>query len=381
MEIGLLTNIASPYKTLQINEYCNIKNVNITVYYTEPNNKKIKWEEKIARFKEVPLKQINFFSRLNLILNKGIFKILYKSDLIIISGYDQLSMIFMSILCFLFNKPYVVFFDGISKNRLSIRESKFKKLLKKFIVNKSTAVMANGSIGRLYLQNVLSCPKEKIYNQYLSIDYKAINQLAIDKDKYRAYYRNKYNIDDSAKVLLYSGRLIDKKNVEKVIYALSKLKRDDITFLITGGGILEERLRILAEELDINIIITGFIDVQEELFKHYFAADCLILPSIDEPWGLVVNEAMVAGLPVIASDICGCSLDLVKNGVNGFTINPSSVEDIAEKINHVLSKENINMFGEQSKIIISEWTFENSRKNLEAIINDFTLKKEIHKSK
>lgn len=369
MDIGILTNIASPYKTLQINEYCNIKEVNITVYYTEPNNKKIKWEEKKARFKEIPLKQVNLFSRLNLILNKGIFKILHKSDLIIISGYEQLSMIFMSILCVLFNKPYVVFFDGISKNRLNIRESKIKKTLKKFIVNRSTAVMANGSIGRLYLQNVLSCPKEKIYNQYLSIDYRAINQLAKDKAKYREHYRKKYNIDNSAKVLLYSGRLIDKKNVDKVIYALSQLKRDDITFLITGGGELEERVRTLAKELGINIIITGFIDVQEELFKHYFAADCLILPSKDEPWGLVVNEAMVAGLPVIVSDICGCSLDLVENGVNGFTINPSSVEDIAEKINRVLYNENIKMLAEQSKIIISEWTFENSRKSLETIIN------------
>src|SRR5699024_3691456 len=104
----------------------------------------------------------------------------------------------------------------------------------------------------------------------------------------------------------------------------------------TGGGILEDRVKKLANELGVNIIITGFISNQEELFKHYFAADVLVLPSLDEPWGLVVNECMATELPIIVSEICGCSKDLVISGENGYHINPKDIDDISNKIKQVL---------------------------------------------
>ena len=235
--------------------------------------------------------------------------------------------------------------------------------------------MGNGTVSKKYFNEVYRYPLDRIYNQYLTVDSDKLNKLYIDREKYRREYREKFKIDKDEKVLIYSGRLIDIKNVESVIKAISHLDRKDLTFLITGGGELEEELKILSEKLGVKTIITGFMSDQEELFKHYFVGDALILPSVYEPWGLVVNEAMFVGLPVLVSDICGCSLDLVKNGENGYIIDSFNIEDIKLKINDVLYNNYIEDMSLKSRLIINEWKFSNSRFSLENIIYDMNKNK------
>ncbi len=119
-----------------------------------------------------------------------------------------------------------------------------------------------------------------------------------------------------------------------------------------------------------NTIVTGFISSQSDLFKKYFAGDCLILPSYNEPWGLVVNEAMAASLPIIISDQCGASLDLVKNEYNGYIVKAGDVGDIANAIKKLIENEKLReKMGENSKNIISSWNFQNSRKSFEKMMN------------
>lgn len=370
MKVGFITNISSPYKTLQVEEFCKIDNIELTVYYTEPENKKIKWEEIDSAFKEIKLDQYNFLAKYNLILNKGIKEIIKKNDLILLSGYEQLSMIYASQLCKLYKKPYVILFDGISKFKLDKEGNKLKKFIKKIVINGSSYVMANGKVGRDYFEKGFNYPSDRIFNQYLSIDSKKIKLLSEKKGEYRKSYREKYNIDGNKKVLMYSGRLIEKKNVEIAIEAIAKLNKQDIVLFITGGGELKNNILELGNSLGVEIIITGFIDKQEELFKHYFMADALILPSKDEPWGLVVNEGMTAGLPVLVSDICGCSDDLVVDGENGYLINCLDKHDISSKIYKLLYENDAQQMGKKSEEIISEWTFVNSKNSLECIINN-----------
>lgn len=190
-----------------------------------------------------------------------------------------------------------------------------------------------------------------------------------DKYKYRELIRRKYNISRNDKVIIYSGRLVKIKNIKSVIKAINKINKNNIVFLIVGDGELNTELSELSKELNIKCVITGFIEKQEELFKHYFAGDCFILPSIDEPWGLVVNEAMAAGLPIIVSDICGCSKDLVVDGENGYIVNSKNIDEMANKIKEILFDSNIELIGRKSKKIISSWNFSNSRLELEKIIN------------
>ena len=241
------------------------------------------------------------------------------------------------------------------------------------VINGSCFIMGNGEVSKRYFNEVFGYPCERIYNQYLTVDSKKINSLYDDRKLYRKMYRDKLNINDEDIVLVYSGRLISIKNVEALIKAVSILNRDNIVILITGGGELEGKLKSLSKKLGVKIIVTGFIYEQENLFKHYFVGDLLILPSIEEPWGLVVNEAMLAGLPVIVSHVCGCSLDLVKDGYNGYLINPNDINDIKLKL-ELLIESNLKKMGENSRKLISNWNFSESRKEFEKIINVLNVK-------
>src|SRR5262249_39282768 len=100
------------------------------------------------------------------------------------------------------------------------------------------------------------------------------------------------------------------------------------TVVMVGSGELEPELRVYCEQhrLD-NVIFTGFVN-QADLPALYSASDIFVLPSQDEPWGLAVNEAMCAGLPIIVSRDVGCAVDLVKDDVNGFTPAAGDIEGL-----------------------------------------------------
>lgn len=370
MKIAFVTNLRAPYRTLQLNEYGNLENVSLTAYYTDKSNENRKWNLHNAdNFKEVDMKGYRIFKKYGYI-NSGIIKIVKENDLIVLGCYEQPTYIVISVLCRIFNKKYILSFDGISTDRLYKKENRFKKYIKKIVINKAEYIMGNGLVSKGYFNKQFNYPNEKIFNQFLTVDSNLINILYEEKEKLRVYYRKKYNISEKEKVIIYSGRLIDIKNVDSVIRALSKFNDEKITFLIIGSGYLESDLKELANKLKVNIVFTGFIETQEELFKHYFIGDALILPSLYEPWGLVVNEAMISGLPVIVSKICGCSLDLVENGVNGYIIDPDDVNDIKKAIEDLFFKDDINLMGKNSRRIIKEWTFINSRMNLSKIIDN-----------
>lgn len=368
MKISFITNLRAPYRTLQVNEWTNIPNTNFHVYYTDPPSSNRTWNlpEK-TNFKETDLSGYRISKKYGY-LNKSLTKVVRNSDLVIIGGYEKPTYLLISLLCRIFKVNYILLFDGISTDRIESKEAWHKKIIKKAIVDKSKFIFANGTVSKKYFVNQFEYNESRIFNQTLSVDTVRINELKADNKNIRIQLREKYKIASSEKVLIYSGRLIDIKNVERVIHALSKMNRKDVTFLIVGGGELENHLQKLSDDLKVKTIITGFVNDQESVFKHYFAGDYFILPSIEEPWGLVVNEAMSAGLPVIVSELCGCSLDLVKDGQNGYKINPFEANDISNKLETIFNQKFIEKMNLSSLEIIKKWTFEESKSELQKII-------------
>ncbi|MGG7058145.1 glycosyltransferase family 4 protein [Clostridium tertium] len=368
MKIAVVTSIKAPYRTLQLEEVCRNKSIDMSVYYTKRGKEDRDWEVNNTNiFKEIYLENIKAFDKYGT-LNKGLKEIVKNNDIIFIGGYDKPTYIILSLLCRFYKKPYVIIFDGISCDRLTTKENILKKLIKNLVIKHSSAIWGNGTVSRRYFNEVFNYPVEKIYNQYLTIDGERIKSIGEDKDYIRKKLRVKYGIAEDEKVLQYSGRIVDVKNLKVVVEAISKIKDSKITLFITGGGIQEEELKILAKELSVKLIITGFINNQDELFTNYYVSDVFILPSRYEPWGLVVNEAMFAGLPILVSHLCGCSLDFIKSN-NGYVINPFSIEDIEYKIKMIVSECDLISMGRSSKEIIGEYSFVNSSKSFNNIIN------------
>lgn len=120
------------------------------------------------------------------------------------------------------------------------------------------------------------------------------------------------------------------------------------------------------EELHLQecVVLPGFKQYGE-LPVYYGLASCLILASTSETWGLVVNEAMASGLPVLVSKACGCCEDLVREGENGFSFDPLSVDEMAEKMRMISHGEyDLAKMGQASQEIIANWGCDNFARNL-----------------
>ena len=168
--------------------------------------------------------------------------------------------------------------------------------------------------------------------------------------------------------LLYVGRFVPDKNLHRLIEAFARAADhpalDGWQLVMVGGGVLEAELRRQAAPLGRRIQFCGFQHL-DRLPDYYGLAQALILPSVSEPWGLVVNEAMASGLPVIVSRQCGSASDLVFPGVNGTIIDPEDPRDIARAITEMASdRPRRGAFGEASRRIVETFSLETWSKAL-----------------
>lgn len=368
LRVSFITNIPTPYRIWQL-EHVKRRFYNLKVYFTDDVR-----EER--RYWEINKSQIDYFYYLPLIFstqkygsfNRKVLNIVLNSDIIILGGYDQPTYVMIAFLCKVFNKPYILLLDGIAPSRIKNLEEnnrqniKFK--LKKVIVNSASAFWVNGKVSKLYLQKIFQIDEKKIFNQYLPIYEKPFLENIVNKLKIRKEMRRIYKIKENEKVILYSGRFLKRKRFDDIVKALSLLKNKNSYHILAIGDFPDRRLMNLNKNINLNYI--GFVK-PEHLYKYYFMSDMLILPSEDEPWGLVVNEAIFSDLPVISSDDCGSSLDLVKNGKNGFIYKTGDIGELAKCV-----KDISNLNYDQVKIINRElkkiWNVRNSVRSLERAI-------------
>ena len=152
----------------------------------------------------------------------------------------------------------------------------------------------------------------------------------------RTAARASFGLPADGRVLLFVGKLEDRKRPMDVIRAAARLG-PPYAVLFAGDGADRETCRAVAESLGVRLVTAGFLP-QSELARAYRAADCLVLPSSHETWGLVVNEALACGTPVVASDRCGCVDDLVHPGASGERFPPGDVAALAAAVERLAAR-------------------------------------------
>lgn len=176
--------------------------------------------------------------------------------------------------------------------------------------------------------------------------------------------REAYGIKGNEVVFLFAGKLEGKKDPALLINAFLDCRMSNARLLIIGNGLLETSLKESVEQQDHEFKQNiRFIDFQNQskMPEIYQAADVFVLPSQGpgETWGLAVNEAMAAGKAVLVSDKCGCAIDLVEEGNNGFTFESNNAADLAAKMKKLYAEKNIlSKMGSSSLDIIKNWNFE-----------------------
>jgi glycosyltransferase involved in cell wall biosynthesis len=149
-----------------------------------------------------------------------------------------------------------------------------------------------------------------------------------------AMLRKQVGIDGDEKVVLFAGKLLPFKRPLDVIDAAGRLQRQGqkLTLMVAGAGPLQEAMRECALENGVKLVLLGFKN-QTEMPGCYAASDVLVLPSTKrETWGLVANEALACGRPIIVSDAVGCAPDLAMDGAAGRVFPLGDIDRLAESI-------------------------------------------------
>jgi glycosyltransferase involved in cell wall biosynthesis len=142
-----------------------------------------------------------------------------------------------------------------------------------------------------------------------------------------------------SRFILFVGRLVPEKGIFDLLEAYAKLEsslRSEVGLVFAGDGISKEELVQQAKRISPGAICFPGFAQREDLAGLYALAETLVLPTHSDPWGLVVNEAMACGLPIVVSSVAGCSADLVEDGWNGYVVPPRDSEKLSVAIDSLL---------------------------------------------
>jgi glycosyltransferase involved in cell wall biosynthesis len=174
----------------------------------------------------------------------------------------------------------------------------------------------------------------------------------------RSELRAALGVLDERPIILACGKLIEKKQPLLLLRAFQQVRHDlECTLVFAGDGVLRSQIEQTVQEDRIpDVVVTGFIN-QSKISEVYAMADVLALVSSYEPWGLVVNEAMNFGLPIVVSERVGCARDLVHPGENGFTFESCDVNALASHLRTLMSDvECRRRMGQRSLEIIADYS-------------------------
>lgn len=245
-----------------------------------------------------------------------------------------------------------------------IQKGKIKLLVRKLILGMGLFNCVNkflyiGQQNKLFYQFYGVKEDKLIFTPYaVNNDY--FNQQSIEWMEMRKFIKEQLGIPFESNIILYSGKLIRKKNPVDLLNAFSRLKLKSKCFLIfMGDGELRQEMEnlIMDEELT-NVLITGFVN-QSEISRYYSIADLYVMCSgVGETWGLSTNEAMNFGLPVLLSDMTGCADDLVKE--NGLVFRTNDTNDLLNRLTDMvnMSNKDLKIMGDKSKIIVKGYSYD-----------------------
>lgn len=177
---------------------------------------------------------------------------------------------------------------------------------------------------------------------------------------------------NAEKIILFVGKLIDRKNPIEFLKLASKYKdRKDLKFLMIGDGVLKNKCKkfIIKNNLS-NVLFKGFIN-QNQLRNYYWASDLLIVPSIYETWGLNMNEAFASCTPVICTKYCGGSYDLIEDGKTGYRYDLGNIGNLKKKVDLIINNKKFYTFILANiKKKIKHYDLDITIKSLNRIINE-----------
>jgi len=309
-----------------------------------------------------------FFGLMNLGMIVSLFRI--KKSVIIVHGWHYFSHFLILLLGGLKGHTICVRCD------IPLKQEKLKSgwkqklkyfVYKHFLFSRISKFLYVGEQNRLFYKSYEIADKKLLFCPY-----------AVDNDRFQASYemlkpnrdnlRGSLGIGVSSKVIVFSGKYIEKKKPLDILKAFKELNRVDCWLVMVGEGRLRSDMENFINEFSLsNVILTGFVN-QVQIAEYYMMADVFVMCSeLGENWGLSVNEAMNFNTPILLSDLTGSAEDLVIAGANGFVFETGNTEQLKEYLEKILY--NNTLTHEPSSLhIVDQYSFWNDTKHIQSLV-------------
>jgi glycosyltransferase involved in cell wall biosynthesis len=322
------------------------------------------WEEpdtsNTVRIRSLPRMTMGLGSRYNaLLLSYTLPKELREArpDVLICCGWDTPAAFYAARWARCTGTPFIVWSGSTAAEDTRLR--RMTRPLVRWYVQSAQAWLAYGARSKEYLIE-LGANADRVYCAHNTVDvaYYAIKRQTAEESAQEL--RQRWGLGES-RVVLFVGNLLKLKGVRELIEAFARFHETlaDTKLLLVGEG--EERTaleqQIVEHGLSGQVVLTGFLD-RETIATCYALADLLVLPSRSEVWGLVINEALASGVPVLATDVCGATADLIEDGVNGYVVQSDNAEALANTMTrHFAAPETHQQLRNAARKSVEQFTF------------------------
>lgn len=353
-KIIFLTFIPSPYRVDFFNELS--KSCDLHVIYYDDQSFNFGWKDSKIKheYKKTVLSDRWFLSGIY-ILAKLLLK--NRKNIIIIGGYAMFPEIFSIFFLKLLNIKFVLNSDGGF-----ITSGKFKTWFKKVLIKSATFWLSSGKNTTKTLE-YYGAKNNNIYEYYFTslFEKEILKKLPNNDEKKLLKIKKQLNPEKS--YIVFVGQLIHRKGLDILIKAFAKTNLTYVEVLIIGDGELKEMLIKLCKTENISSRVK-FLGKKSkfDVLDYLKLSDVFVLPSREDIWGLVVNEAVSCGLAIISTKEVGASHSLIIDNLNGYMINANNTDELTETINKTYNKDLI-LQQRKSLNISKAYTIENMVKS------------------
>jgi UDP-glucose:(heptosyl)LPS alpha-1,3-glucosyltransferase len=265
--------------------------------------------------------------------------------------------------------PDVCYMQFVYKNWGKVRKAntladRFVFLMEGYNLRHAKKIITMADSLKKEMTDQYGIPEDKIQVVRSGIDLEMFSPD--NKRLYRRDVRSKLGISESDTVLIFVGSPYSRKGLNYLIEALPLLSKKDIKLMILGKDTNEEvieKYMLIAEKFGVadKIIYAGF---KTDVHRYFAASDIFVFPTLYEPFGLVITEAMASGLPVVTS-ACAGAAELIEDGVNGLLLKePRDSKEIAAKLNRLLEDDLGKELGAAARKKAEQYTWERTAKEM-----------------
>ncbi|MCP4422730.1 MAG: glycosyltransferase family 4 protein [Chloroflexi bacterium] len=347
LKVLILTNIPAPYR-LPVFEALT-QRVNLSVYFCQTPSSARQWQvnlhSKQVNYRQLTVKPAPLLGNRGIVYNPDLAQQLRQTSFdVYIAGENFLT--FPAIVTVLQaarrrNKPFILWSEAIDSAYAS--GTRLSNCYRRWLYRRTDHFLAYGSEAQAYLKK-RGAPTTRIQIGYQAIPASQLPPPASTKAALGLTGKT---------VVLNVGYFEKRKGLATLIHAFQEVATADCVLALVGSGPEENNLKAISRG-DNRIVFPGYCDGADKS-SWYATADIFVLPTQHDPWGLVVNEAMMFGLPVIVTNAAGCRRDLVQD--NGRIIPTNNISALAATLSDLLHNPPLRQqMGKQSRQIIAKYT-------------------------